>query len=127
MNTFKMEIITPSGKIFDQMVKYASIPGSEGEFGVLSGHAAMVSMLAPGVVEIEDDAGAKEAVAINWGYVEVNESSVSVLADGAVLVTPKPNSDLQRALADAQALLKAASDSDTAIASAMAKIEHIVK
>ena len=54
MNTMKLEIITPMGKIFDNQVKYASIPGSEGEFGVLPGHSKMVTMLAPGVIEIEE-------------------------------------------------------------------------
>ncbi|MEF3191577.1 MAG: F0F1 ATP synthase subunit epsilon [Campylobacterales bacterium] len=124
MTTFKMEIVTPSGKVYDKEVKYASIPGKQGEFGVLPGHSALVTLLSPGVIEIEEVDGNKEGVAINWGYVEVNENKVTVLADRAVAVYGKTDSDLAKALDEAEKLLESAIDSNVALASAKARIQQ---
>jgi len=46
MELFKLEIVTPTGVIFDNEVKQVTLPGAEGEFGVLPRHAALVSLLA---------------------------------------------------------------------------------
>jgi F-type H+-transporting ATPase subunit epsilon len=86
MDTIKLSIVTPNGEIFSSDVDTVTLPGKEGEFGVLAGHASLVSPLNVGVIEIEQN-GKKEAVAINWGYATVNESEVNVLVDGAVAIT----------------------------------------
>jgi F-type H+-transporting ATPase subunit epsilon len=71
MELIKLEIITPNGMIFDGEVKQVNLPGSEGEFGVLAGHAALVSLLDTGVIIIDKEDGSELAVAINSGYVKV--------------------------------------------------------
>ena len=65
----------------------------------------------------------KESVAIDWGYVEVTERSVTVLADGAVAITGDTSSDIAASLAKAKQLLKEAGDSNFLLASTEAKIE----
>ena len=57
MELMKLEIITPSGVIFDAEVKQVTLPGSEGEFGVLPKHATVVSLLDTGVIVIEKEDG----------------------------------------------------------------------
>ncbi len=84
METLKLDIVTPEGKIFSNNVKSVTLPGSEGEFGVLPGHVGIVTTLRAGVVEVQRLDDKKEMVAINWGYVRVDERSVDVLVDGAV-------------------------------------------
>ena len=123
MDTIKLEITTPAGRIFASDVSEVTLPGSEGEFGVLPGHASLVSLLSAGVIELSRDGKKRESVAIDWGYVEVTERSVTVLADGAVAITGDTDSDIAESLAKAKQLLKEAGDSSFLLASTEAKIE----
>ena len=126
MELMKLEIVTPNGLIYDAEVKQVTLPGSEGEFGVLAHHATLVSLLETGVIVIETADSNEVAVAINSGYVKVDEEKTTCIVDGAVAISGK-DSDLAKALEDAKALLKSAEASKTAIAAAVSKIEHIGK
>lgn len=127
MNTLKLEIVTPEGQIFANNVKSVTLPGKEGEFGVLPNHASLVTLLQAGVIDIELKDGNHDVVAINWGHVKVDENSVTVLADGAVSIGGVSESEVAKSLEAAKALLESISDSDVAIAMATAKIETIAK
>lgn len=127
METLKLEVVTPEGQIFSQDVKTVTLPGSEGEFGVLPGHASVVSLLKAGVIDIELVDGRHEVVAINWGHANVDEEKVTVLADGAVSVQGESESEIAASLESAKRLIESMSDSDVAIATATAKIESIAK
>ena len=71
MDTLKLSIVTPNGEIFNDDVKTVTLPGKEGEFGVLPGHSSLVSSLTVGVIVIEK-VDSTEAVAIKWGQVKVD-------------------------------------------------------
>jgi len=126
MELMKLEIITPNGVIFDNDVKQVTLPGSEGEFGVLPKHATLVSLLDTGVIEIEKADGTQVAVAINSGYVKVDEEKTTCIVDGAVALSGE-GSGLAKALEEAKTLLKSAESSNTAIAAAVSKVEQIGK
>lgn len=126
MELMKLEIITPNGVIFDAEVKQVTLPGAEGEFGVLAKHATLVSLLDTGVIVIDKADGSEVAVAINSGYVKVDEEKTTCIVDGAVALSGT-DSDLAKALEAAKELLKSAEASNTAIASAVSKIEQIGK
>lgn len=127
MDTLKLEIVTPIGQIFANDVKSVTLPGSEGEFGVLPNHASLVTLLQAGVIDIELKNGDHDIVAINWGHVKVDENSVTVLADGAISIGGSSESEIAKSLEDAKELIKSMSDSDIAIAIATSKIDSIVK
>ncbi|UPT77006.1 F0F1 ATP synthase subunit epsilon [Sulfurovum sp. XGS-02] len=126
MELMKLEIVTPNGVIFDAEVKQVTLPGSEGEFGVLANHATLVSLLDTGVIVIDKADGSEVAVAINSGYVKVDEEKTTCIVDGAVALSGA-DSDLAKALEAAKELLKSAESSSTAIAAAVSKVEHIGK
>lgn len=121
MDTLRLSIVTPNGAIFNGNVKTVTLPGKEGEFGVLPGHASLVSSLTVGVIVIEKE-NTTEAVAINWGHVSVNETSVDVLADGAVALTQGGDSDIAKAIDAAKDLVNSLSDANVSIAAVEAKI-----
>ncbi len=127
MDLLKLEIVTPEGLIFEKDVKSVTLPGSEGEFGVLPGHAALVSLLKVGVIDIETVDGKHDIVAINWGHATIDEEKITVLADGAVSLGGDSESDIAKALDKAKKLLDSMSDSNVSIASARAKIESVVR
>ncbi|MCH9813353.1 MAG: F0F1 ATP synthase subunit epsilon [Epsilonproteobacteria bacterium] len=126
MATMKCEIITPNGSIFSGDISSVTVPGSEGEFGVLPEHAGLVSLLANGVIEIEKSDKSKELVAINWGHIKVDEGKVTILADGAVAISGS-GTEIASALGEAKELINSMSDSDVAIATATAKLESAAK
>ncbi len=115
MDKIKLSIVTPNGMIFDGDVKSVTLPGKEGEFGVLPGHASLLSSLSVGVIVIEQ-VEQSEAVAINWGYVKVNPNSVDVLVDGAVSLTPSSDSQTAQNIDKAKELIRSVKDSNSHLA-----------
>ena len=121
MDTMKLSIVAPNGQIFNDDVKTVTLPGKEGEFGVLPGHASLVSSLTVGVIIIEK-ADSTEAVAINWGHVKVSESAVDVLVDGAVALTSGENSEIAKNIDAAKDLVNSVKDANVSLAAVEAKI-----
>ena len=124
METIKIEIVTPNGAIFSGDIKSVTLPGSEGEFGVLPKHASLVTLLNAGVIEIVKVNDEKELVAINWGHVTVTETNITVLADGAVSLSGDSESEIATALNDAKELINSIGDSSLTTA-ALAKLEKL--
>ena len=123
METFKLEIITPNGEIFHDNAVSVTLPGEEGEFGVLAHHSSVSTLLEAGVVDIEKEDKTVESVLINWGVVHVDEQKVIVLVEGAVAIRGENESAIADALEEAKALVKSIEDSGQAIASVSAKLE----
>lgn len=80
----RLSIVTPSRALLDAEVEQVVAPGSEGEFGVLPGHAAFLLALKPGVVRWTE-AGRARRAAISGGFAEVTQERVTVLAPVAEL------------------------------------------
>jgi F-type H+-transporting ATPase subunit epsilon len=126
MDTIKLSIVTPQGKIFEGDVKSVTLPGKEGEFGVFPGHVALVSLLSTGIIEV--DKGDKvESVLINWGHVKVNENSVDCLVDDAVAISGQDDSEIANAIDNAKNLLNEIKDSSVMISIIETKIEQVAK
>jgi len=123
----KISIVTPLGKIYEGKIKEATFPGVEGEFGVLEGHAPLVTNLKPGVISLKKENGKEEIIAVNWGYVEVTPDHINVLADGAVPVSGATESEIAKAIEKAKQLIKDASDSDALVATVVTKIESAAR
>jgi len=120
----KLEIVTPDGVIFDDDVKQVTVPGGEGEFGILAGHATVVSLLDTGVISIERKDSKVVSVAVNGGYVKVDEEKTLCMVDGAVALSGD-DTNLAKAIGEAKELLEKAQSSSTTIAAAISKVESI--
>ena len=126
MELMKLEIVTPLGVIFDDEVKQVTLPGSEGEFGVLPKHSTILSLLNTGVIVIDTKDNKELSVAIDSGYVKVEEDKTLCIVDGAVALSGDDN-NLAKAISEARELLQKAGESNMGIATAMGKVEHISK
>jgi len=123
----KLDIVTPLGRIYEGEIKEAYFPGIEGEFGVLEGHAPLMTTLQPGVITIKKEDGSEEIIAINSGYVEVTPDHVNVLVDGAQPVSGEKAGDIAEAIEKAKKLIRDAANSDVLVASVEAKIESAAR
>jgi len=123
MDTLVLEVLTPNGSIFNGAVTSVTVPGEEGEFGVLAGHVALTTLLKAGVIDIIKENGNKESIVVNWGVVQVANNTVTVLVDGAVAIRGENESDIAAALDEAKSLINSVADSHAMITSVSARIE----
>ncbi|MDD4855995.1 MAG: ATP synthase F1 subunit epsilon [Sulfuricurvum sp.] len=123
MDTLVLEVLTPNGSIFKGAVISVTVPGEEGEFGVLAGHVALTTLLKAGVIDVIKENGTKESIVVNWGVVQVANNTVTVLVDGAVAIRGDSEGDIAAALDEAKALINSVADSHVMIASVSARIE----
>ncbi len=107
------ELVSPERLLVADDVDMVVVPGSEGDFGVLFGHAPLISSVRPGVVEIHDEDKAPERIFVAGGFAEVTGRRCTVLAEEAVPVKELDRADLAQRLRDAEEDLGDA-DSDDA-------------
>ena len=80
----RFELVTPEKLIRSEGVHMVIVPGSEGEFGVLEGHAPFMSTIRNGDIAIyRTQGGEPERIAIEGGFAEVNDRGLTVLAERA--------------------------------------------
>lgn len=85
MATFHFDLVSPEKLLFSGEVEQVDVPGSEGEFGVLAGHAPLVTTLRPGILVIYGERDALRVV-VDAGFAEVGPAGLTVLANLAVPV-----------------------------------------
>jgi F-type H+-transporting ATPase subunit epsilon len=122
----KLEIVAPLGKIYEGEVSKVTLPGEDGEFGVLDGHAPLVTTLKTGTIDIEKSSG-EELVAINWGYTEVTPDKISIIVDEAVPLSSSAGHDIADAVAKAKKLMADFTESSHALAHTEGKIESVAR
>lgn len=76
----KLEIVTPEKKVLDETVEAVTVPTLNGEIGILTSHAPLISALKSGVLTYTKG-GATEKMVVSGGFVEVGSDKVSVLTD----------------------------------------------
>jgi F-type H+-transporting ATPase subunit epsilon len=85
MASFHFDLVSPEKLLFAGDVSQVDLPGSEGDLGVLAGHAPLVTALRPGIIVVYREGGDLRVV-VNGGFAEVGPAGLTVLADLAVPV-----------------------------------------
>jgi F-type H+-transporting ATPase subunit epsilon len=85
MATFHFELVSPEKLLFSGDVEQVDVPGAEGDFGVLAGHAPFVSTLRPGILTVHAASGEQKIVVLG-GFAEVSADGLTVLAEVAETV-----------------------------------------
>jgi F-type H+-transporting ATPase subunit epsilon len=75
----RLEIVTPERRLLDEPVDMVTVPGLNGELGILPGHTPLISQLKTGVLTYVQD-GKNSQLHVSGGFVEVRDDRVSVLA-----------------------------------------------
>ena len=96
MATFHFELVSPEKLLYSGEVDQVDVPGAEGDFGVLAGHAPLVAIVRPGILTVYIN-GEGHSVAVLGGFAEVGSNGLTVLADVAT-----PVEDVDRAALTAQ-------------------------
>ena len=116
MPTFHFDLVSPEKLAFSGDVDQVDIPGAEGDFGVLAGHAPVVAALRPGILTVSSG-GARQKIIVLGGLAEVSDKGLTVLADVATSVQDLDRAKFSEQIADMEAKLaeKEGSELDRAI------------
>ena len=121
----KLEMVTPYKRVLSVEVDEVTAPGTVGEFGVLPDHTSLLTTLKVGELTYKQG-NETFHVAVNWGYVEVEDNVMTVLVETA---EPADQIDLERAnaaLARAEEALKNLTDEDKEFKIMEAALERAV-
>ena len=98
MATFHFELVSPDRISFSGEVDQVDVPGAEGDFGVLAGHAPLIALLRPGLMTVYV-AGDKTQLVVLGGFAEVGPDGLTVLADVATSLEEIDRAALQEQIA----------------------------
>ncbi|MDI9440558.1 MAG: F0F1 ATP synthase subunit epsilon [Firmicutes bacterium] len=85
MATLQLRVLTQERTVVSKEVEYVKLPGKDGSFGIMSGHAPLMAPLEMGIVEFGPREGKKRKVALGGGFVEMRDNQLTVLARTAEL------------------------------------------
>lgn len=105
MATFHFDLVSPEKLAFSGEVDQVDVPGVEGDFGVLAGHAPVVAAIRPGILTITT-AGRHEKVIVLGGLAEVSESGLTVLADVATSLSELDRAQFAETISEMEEGLK---------------------
>jgi len=99
-DTLDFELVAPERLLLARPVEMVVVPGGEGHFGVLPGHAPLISTVRPGVIEIYEGGRPTDRIFVAGGFAEVTATRCTVLAEVAVPVGQIDRQAVERKLAD---------------------------
>ena len=123
MATFHFELVSPERLLYAGEVSQVDIPGEEGEFGVLAGHAPYVATLKSGLLTIHGN-GEPRRIVVRGGLAEMGPTGLTVLAEQAVPVAEIDADMIAQAIKDCEEDL-ADADNDMSRDKARARLEQL--
>jgi F-type H+-transporting ATPase subunit epsilon len=117
MATFHFDLVSPEKLTFSGEVDQVDIPGTEGDFGVLAGHASIVAGVRPGILTIITG-GTKQKIIVLGGLAEMSENKLTVLANVATSIEELDKAQFAETISEMQEKLseKEGDELDSALA-----------
>jgi F-type H+-transporting ATPase subunit epsilon len=104
MATFHFDLVSPEKLAFSGEVDQVDVPGVEGDFGVLAGHAPVVAAIRPGILTVISG-GSKQKIIVLGGIAEVSAKGLTLLADVATSLDELDRTQFAETIADMEAKL----------------------
>ena len=109
---FSFELVSPEKLLLAEEVDMVVVPGAEGDFGVLVGHAPLISSLRPGVIDTYNGGKVADRIFVAGGFAEVTGERCTVLAEEAIPVKDIDSANAEERLKVAKEAISGA-DNDT--------------
>ncbi len=109
---FSFELVSPEKLLLAEEVDMVIVPGAEGDFGVLVGHAPLISSLRPGVIDTYNGGKVADRIFVAGGFAEVTGERCTVLAEEAIPVKDIDSANAEERLKVAKEAISGA-DNDT--------------
>jgi len=108
--TFQFDLVSPEKLLMSDPVEQVTVPGADGQFTVLKGHAPFLSTLKPGVLDITAEDGSSQRIYVRGGFADVNAGGLTVLAEQAMPMEEVNAEIMAQQVTDAQEDLADAGD-----------------
>jgi len=113
------ELVSPETLLLSEAVEMVVVPGDEGDFGVLPGHAPMISTIRAGVIHVFTGNAVQKRIFVAGGFAEVTAERCTVLAEEAVVVDDIDRGVVEQELKDlSEDIDDAADDGERAVSQA---------
>jgi len=122
MANFHFELVSPEKLVFSGDVEQVDVPGAEGDFGVLAGHAPFVTTLRPGILTVHGAGGAQKIVVLG-GFAEVSADGLTVLADVAEAVEDIDRETIAARIREMESRIEKL-ESGSALDKAITRLDH---
>ena len=99
---FQFELVSPERLLLSTEVAEVTVPGTEGEFGVLKDHAPFMSTVRPGILKVRAESGNVDEFFIRGGFADVGANGLTILAEQAVPVAEIDSEDLALQIKNAE-------------------------
>lgn len=96
------ELVSPERLLLSAQADMVTVPGTEGEFGVLAGHAPVLSTLRPGVISVEEGGRVTRRFFVQGGFAEVTPAGLTILSEEAVDLAEIDRTALQQDIRNAE-------------------------
>jgi F-type H+-transporting ATPase subunit epsilon len=123
-DTFKFELVTPERMLLSEDASQVVVPGTEGDFTVLAGHAPLISTIRPGVIAASLGDSRSVRLFVKGGFAEIDQNRLTVLAQRALEVEAMDAALIAAELKTAEGELAAATD-DAARLAANAAVNQL--
>src|SRR6201986_2284675 len=121
MATFQFDLVSPEKLAFSGEVDQVDVPGVEGDFGVLAGHAPVVAAIRPGILTVISG-GSKQKIIVLGGSAEVSDKGLTVLADVATSVEELDRTQFAETISEMEA--KLAEKEGSELDHALERLDH---
>ena len=121
MATFHFDLVSPEKLAFSGEVDQVDIPGAEGDFGVLAGHAPVVAAVRPGILTVTAG-GTKQKIIVLGGLAEVSDKGLTLLADTATSIEELDRQAFSGQIAEMEA--KLSEKEGSALDRAIERLDH---
>jgi F-type H+-transporting ATPase subunit epsilon len=96
------DLVSPERLLLSEDAEMVTIPGSEGEMGVMAGHMPLITTLKPGTIDVKIAHGDHHLFLVSGGFAEVNAAKITVLAEEAIPVASLDEATLAQRIIDAE-------------------------
>ena len=83
---FQFELVSPERLLISEAVDEVVVPGADGDFGVLAGHAPFMSTVRPGFIEVKHTSGSTSKIFVQGGFADTGPAGLTILAEQAIPV-----------------------------------------
>ncbi len=100
--TFGFELVSPEKLLLSIEAEMVTVPGEDGDMGILPGHSPVISSLRLGVIDVTKAGGGEERIFVAGGFAEMSNNKLTVLAEEAVPVNDLKRDKIEAKLKDAR-------------------------
>ena len=109
-DTVRFELVSPERLLLSEDVHMVVVPGGEGNFGVLPGHALLISTVRPGIIDVYKASRVSERIFVSGGFAEVTPERCTVLADEAMPLSALNRAEIEESLKAVDATIASIED-----------------